>query len=206
MTKNDDRVIVQSQVLTTLQNLNKEAYEKRKLAPVTEFADDDWRMLWLVVLIEDKLKWYASLGHHEIKFKSLDEFITLLDNSFNLNDFEDLKNGKKPKFKFNKEILFSNYRDRISALAKKAHLIAEYCTLLNVPVMEDYWLLKNKKKIVESYASLRILVNYLSPEEAVDLKRYLCFKFQSVLIECKVFSLVDMNNDRTSDLKFTFAW
>lgn len=55
MTKNDDRVIVQSQVLTTLQNLNKEAYEKRKLAPVTEFADDDWRMLWLVVLIEDKL-------------------------------------------------------------------------------------------------------------------------------------------------------
>lgn len=33
---------------------------------------------------------------------------------------------------------------------------------------------------------MRLLINTLSPEQTVDLKRYLCFKLQPVLLSCEV--------------------
>lgn len=71
---------------------------------------------------------------------------------------------------------------------------------------------KYKQKAIESYLRLRLLINTLSPEQTVDLKRYLCFKLQPVLLSCEVSAqpisadgFVHIDSVKM-DLAITFAW
>ncbi|QIA88667.1 hypothetical protein [Lactobacillus johnsonii] len=207
MTKKDVYVIEQSKILTALQKLNKEAYEKRKLAPVTEFDDDDWRMAWLVALIEDKLKDRAQQGHHEMKlvlFKQIFPFLGcdyVEGRNYSLDD---------PQFivMCNNALITGNTIDtsinkRICDLATEIHLnknIFEYGFLGHLKISPKY-----RQKTIDSYIRLRYLAITLSPEQAVKLERYICIKFKPVLLKCKVVSVTDKRYSWT-DLNITFAW
>lgn len=207
------RLIQGSTIENTLQKLNKEAYEKRKLAPVTEFADDDWRMAWLVTLIEEKLKDRARQGHHELELESLGQIFPYLDRDMEKNyDLEDplfIKNANKALD--DEMMITTSLNNRICNLAKMIDLeknIFDYDALGS----KIFLLPKYKQKAIESYLRLRLLINTLSPEQAVDLKRYLCFKFQSVLLACEVWTqptsteVFGCINNLSLDLNITFAW
>ncbi len=204
MTKKDVYVVEQSKILTTLQKLNKEAYEKRKLAPVTEFDDDDWRMAWLVALIEEKLKDSARQGHHELELKSLDQIFPYLGRDENNNDLDDPHFIKSANDALDNDMMIiTSLNKRICDLAKRVNLqesILEYDVLGS----RIFLIPKYKQKAIESYLRLRLLRNTLSPAQAVDLQRYLCFKFQPILLSCEVrtqpIPIVKM------DLAITFAW
>ncbi|MCZ3495189.1 hypothetical protein L2678_08685 [Lactobacillus gasseri] len=94
----DTRLIQGSTIGNTLQRLNNVACEKRTLAPITEFADDDWRMAWLVTLIEEKLKDRARQGHHELKLDFLGQIFpylgrdTDIERNYDLEDPQFIKN------------------------------------------------------------------------------------------------------------------
>lgn len=214
----DTRLIQGSTIGNTLQKLNKAAYEKRKLAPVTEFADDDWRMAWLVTLIEEKLKDKARQGHHELELKFIGQIFPSLVRDENGNDLDDpefikayndaLDNDMMINTSFNK-----TFNKRICDLAKRVNLqknILEYDVLGS----RIFLIPKYNQKAIESYIRLRFLINNLSPAQAVDLQRYLCFKFQPVLLSCEVKNYpastdgfgMGIINKWFTDLNIIFAW
>lgn len=210
----DTRLIQGSTIGNTLQKLNKAAYEKRKLAPVTEFADDDWRMAWLVTLIEEKLKDRARQGHHELELKFLGEIFPYLGHDENNNDLDDPRFIKNANDALDDEMMINTFLNKkICDLAKRVNLqknVLEYDVLGS----RVFLIPKYRQKAIESYLRLRLLINTLSPAQAVDLKRYLCFKFQPVLLTCEVKNYpADTNglgmgiiNKWFTDLNITFAW
>lgn len=211
----DTRLIQGSTIGNTLQRLNKVACEKRTLAPITEFADDDWRMAWLVTLIEEKLKDRARQGHHELKLDFLGQIFpylgrdTDIERNYDLEDPQFIKNANKALDDGMMIRTFLN--NRIRNLATRIDLeknIIEYDVLGS----RIFLIPKYKQKAIESYLRLRLLINTLSPEQTVDLKRYLCFKLQPVLLSCEVrtqpisadgFGHIDSVK---MDLAITFAW
>ena len=210
----DTRLIQGSTIGNTLQKLNKVAYEKRELAPVTEFADDDWRMAWLVTLIEEKLKGRARQGHHELELKFLGQIFPDLGRDENDNDLNDPQFIKDANEALDDEMMITtSLNKRICDLAKRVNLqknILEYDALGS----RIFLIPKYKQKAIESYLRLRLLINTLSPEQAVDLKRYLCFKFQSVLLACEIKNYpadtdgfgMGIITKWLPDLNITFAW
>ena len=210
----DTRLIQGSTIGNTLQKLNKASYEKRKLAPVTEFADDDWRMAWLVTLIEEKLKDRARRGHHELELKFLDQVFPYLGRDENNNDLSDPQFIKDANETLDDEMMITtSLNKRICDLAKRVNLqknILEYDVLGS----RIFLIPKYKQKTIESYLRLRLLINKLSPAQAVDLQRYLCFKFQPVLLSCEVKNYaagtvgygLGIINKWSTDLNITFAW
>lgn len=210
----DTRLIQGSTIGNTLQKLNKASYEKRKLAPVTEFADDDWRMAWLVTLIEEKLKDRARRGHHELELKFLDQVFPYLGRDENNNDLSDPQFIKDANETLDDEMMITtSLNKRICDLAKRVNLqknILEYDVLGS----RIFLISKYKQKTIESYLRLRLLINKLSPAQDVDLQRYLCFKFQPVLLSCEVKNYpagtvgygLGIINKWSTDLNITFAW
>lgn len=119
-----------------------------------------------------------------------------------------IKNANKA---LDDEMITTSLNNRICNLAKMIDLeknILDYDALGS----KIFLLPKYKQKAIESYLRLRLLINTLSPEQAVDLKRYLCFKFQSVLLACEVWTqptsteVFGCINNLSLDLNITFAW
>ena len=85
------------------------------------------------------------------------------------------------------------YRKEIFALAKQI-------TLDNVTAM--YVQPKFRKEVIESYIQLKDLLKILNKDEAKRLKKYLCFKFESIISSCEIYS-EDSSNEK---IKIFFAW
>lgn len=85
------------------------------------------------------------------------------------------------------------YRKEIFALAKQI-------TLDNVTAM--YVQPKFRKEVIESYIQLKDLLKILNKDEAKRLKKYPCFKFESIISSCEIYS-EDSSNEK---IKIFFAW
>lgn len=85
------------------------------------------------------------------------------------------------------------HRKEIFALAKQIELD-------NIVAM--YVQPKFKKEVIDSYIQLKDLLKILNKDEAINLKKYLCFKFESIISSCEIYSA----NSSNEKIKISFAW
>ena len=83
---------------------------------------------------------------------------------------------------------------------KEIFTLAKQIELDNIVAM--YVQPKFKKEVIDSYIQLKDLLKILNKDEAINLKKYLCFKFESIISSCEIYS-ADSSNE---EIKISFAW
>ncbi len=83
---------------------------------------------------------------------------------------------------------------------KEIFALAKQIALDNVAAM--YVQPKFRKEVIDSYIQLKDLLKILNKDEAKSLKKYLCFKFESIISSCEIYS-ADSSHEK---IKIFFAW
>ncbi len=163
-----------------------------------EYDETDGSMIWLSALIEDKLKKFATQGHHEMQinlfdfFRKIDSDIRPFSSSGRLS-FEG--RHQKEHFEYGNVLTLAAH----VGVIKKVNLVFK----------------KNDEKTFDNYVKLANLIESLDSTHAVQLKHYLMKKYGTLLLDCNIgvfktkftkdatcadYSVPDIN------MILTFAW
>lgn len=151
-----------------LQSISNNA-RKNKTLTDEEYDETDGSMIWMSALIEDKLKKFATQGHHEMQinlfdfFRKIDSDIRPFSSSNRLS-FE----GRRRKEEF-------EYRN-VLALAAHVGIIKKVNLVFK----------KNDEKTFDDYVKLANLIKSLDSTHAVQLKHYLMKKYETLLLDCNI--------------------
>lgn len=169
-------VTTQSHIKEKLEKLSKESKQKNiYLNRYVNFTDADSRMIWVTAIIDDKLKKAAEEGHHEYKLVLRDVLSEVRQNCSKDNNRE----------KFEKEVL---------RLAKSLNINRTIGSFL-IP--------KYRNETIYSFDLLKLFIDLL-PDDAYSLKRYLCFKYEPILLQCEITN--SKKHENLANLVITFAW
>ncbi|MFQ3624605.1 hypothetical protein U2F58_03370 [Lactobacillus johnsonii] len=134
-----------------------------------EYDEKDGSMIWLSALIEDKLKKFATQGHHEMRINLFD-FFRKIDS-----DIRPFSSSNRPSFEGRHQKEFFEYRNVLTLAAhvgiiKKVNLVFK----------------KNDEKTFDDYVKLANLIKSLDSTHAVQLKHYLMKKYGTLLLDCNI--------------------